>query len=132
MSGNYEDIINLPHPTSKTHPRMSLAERAAQFSPFAALTGYDSVIAETARLTDERIELDENRRQELDAALQDLSSRLGERPEVLITYFKKDSHKEGGEYLDISGRLKKIDSISRALTLEDGTIIPINDIYSLK
>ena len=131
MTDKYDDIIGLPHPTSKRYPRMPLAERAAQFSPFAALTGYDAVIAETARLTDRRIELDENRRQELDATLNDIQSRLDEHPEVTVTYFKKDQRKDGGEYVDISGRLKKVDTYSRSLILENGTVVPIEDIYSL-
>jgi hypothetical protein len=131
MSGKYDDIINLPHPTSKRFSRMPLEERAAQFSPFAALTGYDAVIRETARLTDRRVELDECCRQELDAALRDLAARLDSRPEVLVTYFLEDTRKEGGEYVHVSGRLKKIDSFSRVLVLEDGTIIPIDDVLEL-
>ena len=131
MSGKYDDIINLPHPTSKRFSRMPLEERAAQFSPFAALTGYDAVIRETARLTDRRVELDECRRQELDAALRDLAARLDSRPEVLVTYFLEDTRKEGGEYVHVSGRLKKIDSFSRILVLEDGIIIPIDDVLEL-
>jgi len=131
MSGKYDDIINLPHPTSKRFSRMPLEERAAQFSPFAALTGYDAVIRETARLTDRRVELDECRRQELDAALRDLAARLGSRPEVLVTYFLEDTRKEGGEYVHVFGRLKKIDSFSRILVLEDGIIIPIDDVLEL-
>jgi hypothetical protein len=131
MSGKYDDIINLPHPTSKRFSRMPLEERAAQFSPFAALTGYDAVIRETARLTDRRVELDECRRQELDAALRDLAARLDSRPEVLVTYFLEDTRKEGGEYVHVSGRLKKIDPFSRVLVLEDSTLIPIDDILEL-
>lgn len=132
MSGKYDDIINLPHPTSKRFSRMPLEERAAQFSPFAALTGYDAVIRETARLTDRRVELDECRRQELDAALQELSARLGSRPEVLVTFFREDRRKEGGEYVHVSGRLKKADPYTRTLVLEDGTAVPIDDIYELR
>ena len=131
MSGKYDDIINLPHPTSKRFSRMPLEERAAQFSPFAALTGYDAVIRETARLTDSRVELDECRRQELDAALRDLAARLPARPEVLVTYVLPDARKEGGEYVHVSGRLRKIDSLMRTLILEDGTVIPIDDVLEL-
>ena len=132
MKDDFEDIINLPHHTSARFPRMPMAERAAQFSPFAALTGYESVIRETARRTDSRDELDENRRQELDAALQDLSARLQSRPEVRVTYFLADSRKSGGEYIHFSGRLKKIDAFSRLLVFEDGTLIPIDDIFELQ
>jgi len=131
MDDKYDKIINLPHPASKRFPRMPLSERAAQFSPFAALTGYDAVIRETARLTDSRVELDECRRQELDAALQDLAARLDGRPEVLATYFRPDSRKSGGEYVSVSGRLKKIDPYTRTIAFEDGTVIPIDDIYEL-
>ena len=131
MKGNYDDIINLPHPSSKRFSRMPLAERAAQFSPFAALTGFDAVISETARLTDGRVELDECRRQELDAALLELATRLDGRPEVLVTFFRADARKAGGEYVSLSGRLKKIDSFARTLVLEDGTVIPVDDILEL-
>ena len=131
MSDKYDDIINLPHPSSKRFPRMPLQERAAQFSPFAALTGYDDAIRETARLTDRRVELDESRRLELDAALRDLGARLEARPEVLVTYFLPDARKEGGQYVHVSGRLKKIDAVSRTLLLEDGTRIRIDDVYEL-
>ena len=125
MSGKYDDIINLPHPVSKRYPRMPLAERAAQFSPFAALTGYESVISETARLTDKRLELDENRK------LSALASSLPEKPEVTITFFKKDSRKEGGKYITLTARLKKIDATAHTIVLTDGVTIPIADIYAL-
>ena len=131
MSGKYDDIINMPHPVSKRYPRMPLAERAAQFSPFAALTGYDAVIRETARLTDRRVEPDECRRQELDAALRDLAARLDNRPEVHVTNLSKDPPKEGGEYGQRYGRLRKIDSYTRSLVLEDDTPIPVDDILEL-
>ena len=96
MSGKYGDIINLPHPTSLNHPRMSLHDRAAQFSPFAALTGHHTAIAETGRLTDQRIELDESEIARVDAALQHLQELLPERPTVSITYFVPDERKSGG------------------------------------
>ncbi len=131
MSGKYNDIINLPHPVSKRYPRMPLAERAAQFSPFAALTGYESVISETARLTDKRVELDENRKSELDATLSALVGALPEKPEVTITFFKKDSRKEGGKYITLTACLKKIDATAHTIVLTDGVTIPIADIYAL-
>jgi len=131
VKDKYEDIINLPHHTSRQFSRMPLAERAAQFSPFAALTGYDAVIRETARLTDSRVELDECRRQELDAALHGLAARIADHPEALVTYFQDDPSKEGGEYVHYSGCIKKIDSFTRSLVFDDGTVIPIDDIYSL-
>ena len=102
MSGKYDDIINLPHPTSQNHPRMSLHDRAAQFSPFAALTGHHAAIAETGRLTDQRIELDESEIARVDAALQHLQELLPERPTVSITYFVPDERKNGGSYQTVT------------------------------
>ena len=131
MKTPYDDIIGLAHHVSRNRPAMPMRDRAAQFAPFAALTGYDAVIRETARLTDRRVELDECRRQELDAALRDLAARLPSRPEVLVTYFLPDARKEGGEYVHVSGRLRKIDSLTRTLILEDGTVIPIDDVLEL-
>ena len=103
MSGKYDDIIELPHPTSQNHPRMSLYDRAAQFSPFAALTGHHAAIAETGRLTDRRIELDESEIARVDAELQHLQELLPGRPTVSITYFAPDERKNGGSYQTVTG-----------------------------
>lgn len=104
---SYDDVIHLPHPASKIHPRMSMVDRAAQFSPFAALTGYDAVLKETARLTGERIELDEYEKNALNERLQLIAATLGEDHEVSITYFKPDELKAGGEYVTVTGEIKK-------------------------
>lgn len=125
MSDNYDDILSLPHPTSKTHPRMSRQDRAAQFSPFAALTGYEAVVKETARLTDERPILTEDEIAVLDAKLR-LAMELD--TEVTVTWFCPDDKKSGGNYLSSTGRIRKMDELQRILTLEDGTRIPIQEI----
>ena len=132
MKNPYDDILHLPHPTSKNHPRMSIQERAAQFSPFAALTGHAAAIAETARLTDQKMELDEDTRAELDRRQAILLEHISERPEVTITWFRPDERKEGGAYVTTTGRLKKIDQVERILVLMDGTNIPLEDVAALE
>ena len=132
MKHPYEDILHLPHPTSKNHPRMSIQERAAQFSPFAALTGHAAAIAETARLTDRKIELDEDTRAELDRRQAVLLEQISERPEVTVTWFAPDERKEGGTYVTTTGRLKKLDEIQRVLVLADGTKVQMDDVISLE
>ena len=121
MSGKYDDIIHLPHPTSNKHPRMSIRDRAAMFSPFAALSGHGAAIAETARLTDRRMELDEDTRAELDQKQTVLLEHIGEQPEVTVTWFQPDERKDGGSYVTATGRLKKIDEAARTLILLDGS-----------
>ena len=128
MSGKYDDIIHLPHPTSNKHPRMSIRDRAAMFSPFAALSGHGAAIAETARLTDRRMELDEDTRAELDQKQTVLLEHIGEQPEVTVTWFQPDERKDGGSYVTATGRLKKIDEAARTLILLDGTAIPLEDV----
>ena len=110
---------------------MSMSDRAAQFSPFAALTGYDAAVEETARLTDCRIELDEYEAQHLDEQIQKLSGHLQERPEVSITYFLPDARKDGGEYVTMTGRVKKIENYERRIVLMDGSLIPIHEVISI-
>ena len=132
MKNPYDDILHLPHPTSKNHPRMSIQERAAQFSPFAAHTGHAAAIAETARLTDRKMELDEDTRAELDRRQAILLEHISERPEVTITWFRPDERKEGGAYVTTTGRLKKIDQVERILVLMDGTNIPLEDVAALE
>lgn len=131
MTNSYEDIINLPHHVSATHPHMSAIDRAAQFSPFAALTGYDSAIKETARLTDEKIELDEYTKVALSDKLQIISDRIPEHPEVAITYFQPDDKKSGGAYVTDAGSVKKIDEYERLVVMNGGTAIPIDEIISI-
>ncbi|MBQ4651402.1 MAG: hypothetical protein IJB78_01650 [Oscillospiraceae bacterium] len=128
----YRDIINLPHHVSQKRRPMGRRERAAQFSPFAALTGYDAVIAESGRLTGERIELSEDSRAVLDAKQQLLLEHLAERPEIVITYFLPDEFKEGGAYVCIKGRVKKLDCIERLIIMIDGKKIPMDEVISME
>lgn len=128
MSDNYDDILPLPHPTSKTHPRMSRQDRAAQFSPFAALTGYEAVVKETARLTDERPMLTEDEVAELDTRLR-LAMELD--AEVTVTWFRPDDRKSGGRYISTTSRVKKTDEIHRILIMEDGAQIPIQEVTAV-
>lgn len=127
----YDDIIHLPHPTSTKHPRMPIRDRAAIFSPFAALSGHSAAIAETARLTDRRLELDEDARAELDRRQQVLWEHLAERPEVSVTWFRPDGKKDGGAYVTSTGRLKRIDEVERTLVLTDGTVIALDDVAGI-
>lgn len=131
MSGQYEDIIHLPYPVPTKRQRMSMIDRAAQFSPFAALVGYDDAIEETARLTDQRIELDENEKYMLDIRQQHLLTLLPQRPQVTVTYFSPDDRKEGGEYVTITGRLKSILPHADTMILSDRTRICLKDVIAL-
>lgn len=121
MKKAYEDIIHLPHHVSTRRPPMSARDRAAQFSPFAALTGYDSAVKETARLTDERVELDECMKDMLSDRLQCLIACMEEQPEIQITYFQPDGKKKGGAYRTAIGSAKKIDVWERIILMADGT-----------
>lgn len=129
---NYNDIINLPHHTSSSRPRMSVLDRAAQFSPFAALTGYDAAVKETARLTDQWIELDEYEKALLDEKLQFVQEHLEDSMEVAVTYFQPDERKSGGKYVLYTGRVKKIDLYERLLVMAGGVRIPIEDIIAVE
>lgn len=129
---SYEDIIHLPHHVSRTRLPMSLHDRAAQFSPFAALTGYEAAIEETARLTDHQIELSQERIGELDSKLRRLQEEISRQPRAVITYFVPDMHKSGGAYLDAAGEVCKIDLYHRVLFLLDGTGIPVDRIYDIR
>ena len=128
MKKQYDDIIHLPHHVSKIRPQMSMQDRAAQFSPFAALTGYDAAIKETGRLTDERIELDEEALTALDMKYQLLMDALDDKPEVTITYFQPDERKAGGKYVSAVGTVKKVDDFERRITMQDGSKIPMDDV----
>lgn len=129
---DYDDIINLPHHESTSHPRMSAIDRAAQFSPFAALTGHEDAIRETARLTDARTELDEMKKEELDSRLKILREHLSMEPEIAITYFVPDARKEGGSYLRTIGTVKKLDDMEHKVIMANGTSIPMDDIYEIE
>ena len=132
MNNRYDEIINLPHHVSKTRPQMPMSDRAAQFAPFAALTGYDAAIKETGRLTDERIELDEESLTALNVRYQMLTDALEKRPEVRITYFKPDERKAGGAYVTTVGEVRKIDDFEQTIIMQDGTRIPMDDVLSLE
>lgn len=131
MQNNYDDIIDLPHHVSATRPQMSMMDRAAQFSPFAALTGYDAAIRETARLTDQKIDLDDYEKEEINDKIQLITEHLGENFGVVITYFQPDSKKAGGAYVDAVGIVKKIDEYERVIIFQDGKKIPIDDILDI-
>ena len=131
MTGSYTDILNLPHPTSKKHPRMTRTARAAQFAPFAALTGYNEAVKETARLTDEQLELDDTEKAQLNEKLQLLHQHLPRQLPITITFFIPDTKKAGGSYQTITGPVKKIQEYERRLIMTDGTIIPIDAIIGL-
>ena len=132
MSGPYDDMIDMPHHVSSVHPQMRMEERAAQFSPFAALTGYGAVIKETARQTVPRLELSENSQEETKRQLDHLAEHIHEPPEVSITYFQADQKKEGGAYVTAAGTIKRLDDVEGILKLEDGTCIKIEDIIKIQ
>lgn len=132
MTREYDDIINLPRHVSPTRPPMSTINRAAQFSPFAALTGYESAIKETARLTEKRVELDEYTKETLNDRLQILSDQLKKHPKISITYFREDEKKDGGAYVTSRGIVKKIDEYERVIIMDDGSVISIDEIISIE
>lgn len=128
MDKKYREIINLPHHVSEKRPHMSMYDRAAQFSPFAALTGHEAAIDETARLTDTFIEPDEDEKQILDAKIHMLMDMIEEKPEVTVVYFRPDAKKSGGAYVSTTGCLKKINILTREITMSDGTVIPVDSV----
>lgn len=131
MSGRYDDIINLPHHQSLVHKPMPMQARAAQFAPFAALTGHDEAIAETGRTTDARIELSADEQQRLTETLHQAMVE-GLDPEVKIEYFIPDGNKAGGRYVQTVGRIRKLDEYSRTISLESGEEIPLDDIHAIR
>ena len=132
MSGVYDDILHLARPQSKKHRPMQMEDRAAQFLPFAALTGYDAAVSETARLTEDRIELDPQEAERLGARLAVLVKRQQEQPELSLLYYVPDARKAGGAYVTVSGRIKKITDFPRCIYLTDGSEIPIEDIVAVE
>ncbi len=128
----YDDIINLPHHVSGTHPHMPMLDRAAQFMPFRALTGYEDAVQETARLTDEKPELTEDEKALLDGKLQRLAEELPSQPRVTLTYFQPDKKKTGGAYVTVTGQLRKIDDYEGTLILMGGEQILIRDVLAIK
>ena len=131
MSGKYDDIIHLPHHTSPRHPRMSMRDRAAQFAPFSALTGYGDTIDETARLTDGKITLTEDAKALLDMKQRLLLERIHTCPEITVTYFVPDPRKSGGAYRTLTGRLKRIDESEKVLVFTNGSRVKIEDVLSI-
>ena len=130
--GKYDDIINLPHHVSKTRPHMSMHDRAAQFSAFKALTGYDDEVKETARLTDSKIELTEEDIRDLNLKIQVLKEYADTRPFIFVEYFIPDKKKSGGAYVTTTGNFRHIDEYAAKLILTSGDEIRLNDIYSIE
>ncbi len=129
---NYNDIINLPHHVSKVHPPMSMDDRAAQFAPFAALTGHEEAIKETARITDTRIELDEDAKERLNEKLHIICDNVGMGVPVKITYFVPDEKKTGGEYVTCVEAVKKVDEYKSVVIMSDDTVISISQIINIE
>ena len=129
--GKYDDIINMPHHISKKHPRMSLENRSAQFAPFAALTGYEDEVEETARLTDKRIEITDEIKSTINMRLQIIQEKINTKPKVTIKYFIPDNKKEGGSYKTVTSNVLKIDQYKKLVVLKDNTKIFISDIINI-
>ena len=128
----YEDIVDLPHHISKKHPQPTMADRAARFAPFAAITGYEEMVLEEARVTDVRIEMDESSKAALNEKLNMILEFIDEQPEVSITYFEPDKRKAGGAYITVTGTVKRIDEYEHLVIMTDGKKINIDDIYNLQ
>ncbi len=128
----YDNIINLPHPSSKKHPRMAVSDRAAQFAPFSALTGYEDAIGETARLTDEKIELDEYEKLAISDTLNKITENISAHPHVSLTYFICDKRKNGGKYESVFGRVEKNDIQSGEIIMQSGKKVPFSDIIYIE
>ena len=128
----YEDIVDLPHHISKKHPQPTMADRAARFAPFAAITGYEEMVLEEARVTDERIEMDESSKAALNEKLNMILEFIDEQPEVSITYFEPDKRKAGGAYVTVTGTVKRIDEYEHLVIMTDGKKINIDEIYNLQ
>ena len=128
----YDDIIDRPHHVSRSHPRMPLSDRAFQFAPFAALSGYADTIRETQRLTERKIELDEGTIEMLNRRYRRLMDTLDSRPTVSITYFRPDERKEGGAYLTVTGVVRKLNPAARRIIMQDGTVIPAAEISAME
>ena len=132
MNKNYDDIINLPHYVSKKSPQMSIEARSAQFAPFAALTGYDERVKETARLTDKKIELEDGQKEILNNKLLYILENINMKPEINFTYFVPDTKKSGGKYIDKTGIIRKIDMVEQYIQFTDKSKIDINNILSIE
>lgn len=128
----YDDILHLPHHVSSSHPPMPVRDRAAQFAPFAALTGHSAAIKEAARLTEDRIDLNEDCMIALNGKLKMIKNQLASKPIIKVTYFKPDMKKQGGAYVTVQGNVKKIDEYAHALIMMDGETIPLEDIIEIE
>ena len=128
----YDDIINLPHHQSTKHKQMSNYQRAAQFAPFAALTGYDAEIDETARLTDKKLELSDEQESYLNEQIQLLIERISEKPQSQITYFVPNERKSGGEYVTVTGNVRRVDDYNREIVFTDGLTVKIDDVWNIR
>ena len=128
----YEDIVDLPHHVSRKHPQPTMADRAARFAPFAAITGYEEMVLEEARVTDVRIEMDESSKAALNEKLNMILEFIDEQPEVSITYFEPDKRKAGGAYVTVTGTVKRIDEYEHLVIMTDGKKINIDEIYNLQ
>lgn len=131
MSGAYDDIIHLAHPVSRNHPQQPMEKRAAQFSPFAALTGFDDAVEETARYTDSRQELTEEQTAKINSVLNRIQRTVSQSPAVSVEFFSPDPKKQGGFYRLLRSRVRKIRPYEKQLVLSDGTVIPFSDILSI-
>ena len=131
QNDRYRDIIDLPHPTSARHPRMPKADRAAQFAPFSALTGYDDAVGEAARLTEGRVVLDENAKEILDLKQKILTEMIDSQPKISVTHFVADQKKSGGKYQTYVGQLYAIDDYEKSLLFLDGTVIFLKNVISI-
>ena len=128
----YEDIVNLPRHISKVHPQATMADRAARFSPFAAISGYEDMVKEAARVTEERIDITDATKELLNEKLNMIIEFLDEAPEVTITYFEPDKKKDGGAYISITGTVKRIDEYERIVLMSDDKKIRIDEIYAIE
>lgn len=130
-SDKYNDIINLPHHVSEKHARMTIEERSAQFAPFSALTGYDDVIKETARETNNRIEINEEQKIILNKKLLLIKEKIHNKPQIAVTYFIPDAKKDGGKYIEVTENVVKIDEYDRKIILGNGEKVPIEEIIEI-
>lgn len=131
MKKNYDDIINLSHHVSQKHVQMSIEERAAQFAPFAALTGFSDEIKEAERITNQRKIIDENLREKLDRKLKIIQNNIYNCPQVTFTYFVHDIKKEGGSYVTVTEKVKRIDKYKKVIILENNIGVPISEIIDI-
>ena len=132
MTGKYDDMLRLPHHVSASRKPMAMTARAAQFAPFAALSGYDAEVQEAGRLTDRPIEPDEYEKEALNARLRLLARHFREEWVVSLVFFQPDERKAGGAYVTRTGTVKKLNETERLLTLTDGTVIPLDDLIALE